>query len=51
MESQTESRSSVAVTGTTLERLKAAKPYSSMSSDEFINVMLDRWEAVEGATQ
>jgi hypothetical protein len=37
-------RSSIGVYVDTKERFDDAKPYDSMSADEFVDVLLDRWE-------
>lgn len=37
-------RSSIGVYADTKERFDEAKPYDSMSADEFVDVLLDRWE-------
>lgn len=39
-----DSRSSLGVYDETRRRFKDAKPYQSMSDDEFVRVLLDRWE-------
>lgn len=38
-------RSTIGVYADTKERFDEAKPYSSMSGDEFVDVLLDKWEA------
>lgn len=42
--STSDQRTSVSVERSTLNRLKAAKPYDSMSYDEFFQHVLDRVE-------
>jgi NAD dependent epimerase/dehydratase family enzyme len=37
-------RSTIGVYGDTKERFDSAKPYDSMSGDEFVEVLLDKWE-------
>jgi hypothetical protein len=35
---------SLRVTGEVKQRFDTAKPYDSLSADEFIDTLLDRWE-------
>lgn len=44
MSAQEKERSTLGVFGQTRRRFKDAKPYDSMSDDEFVRVLLDRWE-------
>jgi hypothetical protein len=37
-------RTSVALYDDTKQRFDRVKPYESMSADEFVDVLLDRWE-------
>lgn len=37
-------RSTVALHKDTKRRFDRAKPYDSLSADEFVSVLLDRWE-------
>lgn len=37
-------RSTIGVYSDTKERFDGAKPYDSMSGDEFVEVLLDKWE-------
>lgn len=47
MTAETEgNRSSLGVYDDTRRRFNRAKPYDSMSADEFLDVLLDRWEGV-----
>lgn len=39
-----EARSSLGIYDDTRQRFNTAKPYNSMSADEFLDVLLDRWE-------
>lgn len=44
MATREKERSSIGVYADTRERFNKAKPYDSMSSDEFVEVLLDKWE-------
>lgn len=44
MDAEQESRTSLGIYADTKRRFKRAKPYDSMSDEEFVNVLLDRWE-------
>lgn len=44
MRSEEKTRSSIGIYSDTKQRFDDAKPYSSISADEFVNVLLDRWE-------
>lgn len=44
MASLEKERSSIGVYADTRERFNDAKPYDSISADEFIDLLLDRWE-------
>ena len=44
MSVQEKERSSLGVLADTKGRFDRLKPYESMSHDEFVNVLLDRWE-------
>jgi len=44
MDASKTDRSTIGVQGDTKRRFDRAKPYDSMSADEFIDVLLDRWE-------
>lgn len=44
MSAEEKERSSLGVTAENRRRFNQAKPYSSMSADEFIEVLLERWE-------
>lgn len=42
-------RSSLGVYADTRRRFEDAKPYDSMSADEFVGVLLDTWEGSDRA--
>lgn len=44
MEAEQKERTSLGVYAETRRRFEDAKPYDSISADEFVNVLLDRWE-------
>lgn len=44
MSTREKERSSLGVYEETRERFESAKPYESVSADEFVNVLLDKWE-------
>lgn len=44
MEASEPDRSTIGVQRDTKRRFDDAKPYDSMSADEFVDVLLDRWE-------
>lgn len=44
MSAEEKQRSSLGVGRDTLRRFNQAKPYDSMSADEFVDVLLDKWE-------
>jgi len=44
MSSKEENRTSVALYGDTKQRFDRVKPYESMSANEFVDELLDRWE-------
>lgn len=37
-------RTTISLDKSTKERLDEAKPYDSITADEFVDVLLDRWE-------
>ena len=39
-----DSRTTITVGRRTLDRFHDAKPYETMNADEFVDVLLDRWE-------
>lgn len=44
MSQTTTNGTTVRLSQPTKKRLDQAKPYNSMSADEFVDVLLDRWE-------
>lgn len=42
--SEEQTHTTLWVSKETADRFKEAKPYSSMSADEFVDVLVDRWE-------
>lgn len=44
MSAEEKERSSIAVTAENRRRFNQAKPYDSLSADEFLGVLLDKWE-------
>lgn len=44
MNTEEKQRSTIGVYADTKQRFDDAKPYDSMSGDEFVDVLLDRWE-------
>lgn len=44
MSSEGRRRSTIGIRTDTKERFDQAKPYDSMSADEFVDVLLDKWE-------
>jgi hypothetical protein len=44
MSTDGQERSSIGVYPGTKQRFDRAKPYNSMSADEFVDVLLDHWE-------
>lgn len=44
MSQTTDRRTTLSVREPTRERFESAKPYDSMSADDFVGVLLDRWE-------